>query len=247
MSYSEIHFHILDGVDDGPATLDESVALARLALADGTRTIVATPHVHRLHVTDPVEIAERVARLNDRLRRDRVPVDVLAGGELAHDMVARLDQRRLESIAQGPHGRRWVLLEAAFEGLDESYTEAADELRERGFAVVVAHPERAAQSRHTDEVLAHELAAGSALQLTAWSLTGQYGDAVRALALRLLRSTSVAVIASDAHGLYRRPALRLALAGVAAVGEANPARFAGTKPRALLNRGLAVPTAVRAA
>jgi protein-tyrosine phosphatase len=108
MSYSEIHFHILDGVDDGPATLDESVELARLALADGTRTIVATPHVHRRHVTDPTEISDRVARLNDRLRRDRVPVDVLAGGELAHDMVGRLDQRRLESIAQGPHrGWRW--------------------------------------------------------------------------------------------------------------------------------------------
>jgi tyrosine-protein phosphatase YwqE len=79
------------------------------------------------------------------------------------------------------------------------------------------------------------------------SLTGQYGDAVRALALRLLRSTAVAVIASDAHGLHRPPSLRLALPAVAAVGEANPARFAGTKPRALLNRGLAVPTALRAA
>ncbi|HEY1510226.1 MAG TPA: CpsB/CapC family capsule biosynthesis tyrosine phosphatase [Solirubrobacteraceae bacterium] len=247
MSYSEIHFHILDGVDDGPGTLDESVELARLALADGTRTIVATPHVHRRHVTDPAEISDRVARLNDRLRQERVPVDVLAGGELAHDMVGRLDQRRLDAIAQGPHGRRWVLLEAAFEGLEQSYTQAADELRERGFAVVVAHPERAAQSRRTQEVLAHELAEGSALQLTAWSLTGRYGDAIRALALRLLRSTAVAVIASDAHGVHRAPSLGPALTAVAAVGEANPARFAGTKPRALLNRGLAIPTAARAA
>ncbi|MGZ4267384.1 MAG: CpsB/CapC family capsule biosynthesis tyrosine phosphatase [Solirubrobacteraceae bacterium] len=247
MSYSEIHFHLLPGVDDGPPSLEHSLELAQLAVADGTRTIVVTPHVHPLHITDPSEIPVRVLELDARLRAARIPVEVLAGGELALDMVGRLRQSELEVIAQGPAGRRWLLLEAPFDGLDERYTEAADELRERGFAVVVAHPERARISGATDAVISNELSEGSVLQVNAWSLTGRYGDATRATALRLLRSTPWAVLASDAHGPHRPPSLQAALDEVAALGEPNPARFAAARTRALLNRGLELPPAVRAA
>ena len=106
MSYSEIHFHLLPGVDDGPPSVEQSLELAQLAVADGTRTIVVTPHVHPLHVTDPSEIPARVSELDARLRAARIPAEVLAGGELAVDMVGRLRQPELELIAQGPAGRR---------------------------------------------------------------------------------------------------------------------------------------------
>src|SRR6267142_2138433 len=76
MSYSEIHFHLLPGVDDGPPSLEQSLELAQLAVADGTRTIVATPHVHPLHVTDPSEIRDRVLELDARLRAARIPIEV---------------------------------------------------------------------------------------------------------------------------------------------------------------------------
>jgi protein-tyrosine phosphatase len=247
MSYSEIHFHLLPGVDDGPPSLEHSLELAQLAVADGTRTVVVTPHVHPLHITDPSEIPERVLELDARLRAARIPVEVLAGGELALDMVGRLRQSELEVIAQGPAGRRWLLLEAPFDGLDERYTEGADELRERGFAVVVAHPERARVGGATDAVIANELSEGSVLQVNAWSLTGRYGDATRAVALRLLRSTPGAVLASDAHGPHRPPSVQAALDEIAALGEPNPGRFAGTRTRALLNRGLELSPAARAA
>jgi protein-tyrosine phosphatase len=247
MSYSEIHFHLLPDVDDGPPSVEQSLELAQLAVADGTRTIVATPHVHPLHITDPSEVADRAQALDARLRVARIPLEVLPGGELALDMVGRLRQSELEMIAQGPAGRRWLLLEAPFDGLDDRYTEAADELRQRGFAVVVAHPERARSTGTTDAVIANELSEGSVLQVNAWSVTGQYGDATRAVALRLLRSTPGAVLASDAHGPHRPPSLQAALDEVAAPGEPNPVRFAGTRTRALLNRGLELAPAARAA
>ncbi len=129
MSYAEIHFHLLPGVDDGPPALSDSLDLARAAVADGTRTIVATPHVHPRHITDVSEIAEAVEELRAELTRARIPVEVLAGGELAQSMAGRLTQTELEAIAQGPPGRRWILLEPPFRGIDESYTAAADHLR----------------------------------------------------------------------------------------------------------------------
>ncbi len=240
MSHSEIHFHLLPGVDDGPRELLDSLELARAAVADGTRRIVATPHVHPRHITDVSEIAPAVEELRDALARERIPVEVLAGGELAQSMVGRLGQSELDAIAQGPPGRRWILLEPRFTGMDEHYTAAADHLRERGFAVVVAHPERARPGAATSAAIEREIAAGSALQLTSWSLTGEYGEDVRSLAWRLLRRAPRVLIASDAHGLERPPSLRAAVAAVAAGGVPEPDRFV-TAAGALLDSGLAIP------
>ena len=107
MGFVELHFHLLPAVDDGPSSIEESVALAAAAVADGTRTVVATPHVHAQHVTDPGEIPARVRELAEALRRQRVGLAVLPGGEVAHEIVERLTQRQLEAIAHGPASRRW--------------------------------------------------------------------------------------------------------------------------------------------
>ncbi len=71
MSRAELHFHLLPGVDDGPATVEESVALARAARRDGTAVVVATPHVREVEVR---ELPERVGRLEaerDQAARER--------------------------------------------------------------------------------------------------------------------------------------------------------------------------------
>lgn len=244
----EIHFHLLPGVDDGPSSIEETVALAAAAAAEGTGTIVATPHVHPQIPTDVSTIAERVREVSARLRRERVRIDVRAGAELGHRMVDRLSQMELDAIAQGPPGRRWLLVEAPLSGFDDNFTPATDQLRARGFAVVLAHPERAHPSSERDWLMIeHELCAGSALQVNAWSVAGLYGDSVRATALRLLRATPRAAIASDAHGGARMPALRLAVDALAGAGDHDPGRFVRAVPRALLEQGLAVgPAAVAA-
>jgi protein-tyrosine phosphatase len=241
MSYAELHFHLLPGIDDGPRSIEESVDLAAAAAAEGTGTIVTTPHVHPHWVTDVSSLPERVREINAKLAARRIRIDVRCGGELDQAMVPRLSQRELETIAHGPPGRRWLLLEAPLAGLDRAYTEAADELRTRGFAVVVAHPERALRWSDAGwETLEHELSVGSVAQVNAWSVAGLYGEMVRATALWLLRTAPRMVIASDAHGGERMPALGLALEALTAARVPDPERLLDAVPHGLLEQGLAV-------
>ena len=71
---TDIHFHLLPGVDDGPATLADSIDLARAAVRDGTGTIVATAHVRSDFVTDVWLLRDRVREVKAALARDEVPV-----------------------------------------------------------------------------------------------------------------------------------------------------------------------------
>jgi protein-tyrosine phosphatase len=250
MDFVDLHFHLLPGVDDGPADLSASLALARGAVAEGTRTVVATPHVRGdLGLTDAVEIDLRVRELRGRLAAARIPLEVRCGGELGHDLVFRLSERELDLLAQGPPGGRWVLVETPFEGIGEDFHAATAELRARGFGVLVAHPERSADAALDGAAgLRRELRAGSLAQVNAQSLTGGHGDDARKAAWALIADGLVAVFASDAHGPSRPPAMRLAHRALLAGGvpPATAAVLAGTQPVALLARGIPRRTAAAA-
>ncbi len=182
----ELHFHLLHAVDDGPSTMAESLELAQLAVEQGTGTVVATPHVRPDFVDDVWELPGRVAELRAALAAEGVPLTVLCGGEMGHTMVGRLGQPELELLAQGPVGARWLLVEAPFEAIGEDFHAATAELRDRGFGVLIAHPERSADAAVDGATgLRRELAAGSLAQVNALSLTGQHGFEARRAGLLL--------------------------------------------------------------
>lgn len=243
---TDIHFHLLPDVDDGPATLADSIVLARAAVADGAGTVVATPHVRGDHVTDVGQLRDRVREVKAALAEARVPLSVVQGAELGHDMVGRLPQDELVAIAQGPPGRRWLLVETPFAGLGSEFNDAADELRDRGFGVVLAHPERDPQLLGSSSAaLDHELSAGSALQLNAFSLAGAHGPEARDNAFRLIGLGLATAVASDAHGGPRAPGLTMAYEVMVSEGIAPGVARAlvDSGPRRLMARGLdAVPT-----
>ena len=237
----ELHFHALPGVDDGPVTLGDSVELVRRAAAQGTETVVATPHVRTDFVTDVLGLGERVEELRAALRAAGVTAELRRGAELGHDMVGRLSQRELDSIAQGPPGARWLLVETPFEGIGEDFHAATDELRDRGFGVLVAHPERSADAALYESAgLRRELRGGSLAQVNAQSITGAHGPDARRAAFDLIGHGLVAVVSSDAHGVNRPPLLREAGGHLLEQG-LDPLlgrTLIGAGPRRLLARGI---------
>ena len=221
---TELHFHLLPGVDDGPRDDAEAIELGRLAVADKTGRVVVTPHARLAEIE---ALPTLTARLDQVLRRAGVELELRHGAELSPEDVGRLDQHELEIVAQGPPGERWALLEAPLLMSDVSLESAANELRRRGFGVLIGHPER---SLTTPPATVLELVArGAVMQINASSLTGGHGPEVRAAALSLARSRLPFVLASDAHSPSRPPLL------TSAASELLNAGIDGARVRAAVN------------
>jgi protein-tyrosine phosphatase len=236
----DIHFHLLPGVDDGPATIDQSLELARLAHNDGTRTVVATPHIRLEYLSDPLQVPERVDALQAALREAGISLTVLPGGELDVEMVGLLDQRELDAIAVGPPGARWLLLESPFDGLGRLQPAAA-ELRARGFGIVLAHPERAAGVLVGGcRILREELALGCLTQVSTSSLAGDHGHEALVSGRHLVANRLVNVLATDAHSPRRAPALAAGMDRLLALGEpfARARRMVELNPLELVVGGM---------
>jgi protein-tyrosine phosphatase len=235
----DLHCHLLPGVDDGPTTMEESLDYARRAAEVGTDVVVATPHVEQVEVDD---LPDRVAELRERLEHERIPLRVECGGELKPASVPLLGDAQLDTIAHGPSGARWVLLEVPFAGFADDLHAAAAELRQRGYAVVLAHPERAADfgSGQALRRLRHELDRGAAIQMNAGPLEGLESATRAEAARKLLRLGLATAIATDAHPPTRPYTLRLARDGIVAAGggAAEVRRLIDDGPRELLARGL---------
>jgi protein-tyrosine phosphatase len=202
----DLHCHILPGVDDGPKTMQESVAMARVAYEDGVRTIVATPHVSHDYPTNPEEIAERVDELNAALSAADVDLTVVAGAELAFNRLAELDEAAINAcqIGSGPY----ILVESPYTYTGDMVERLIEDLQIAGLRPVLAHPERSGaflgQLERLDALVDRDVLCS----LTAGSLTAGFGSTVRAAARAMLSTGLVHNLASDAHNVQKRnPAL----------------------------------------
>lgn len=193
----DLHSHILPGVDDGAASLEEALEIARAAVADGTRGIAATPHVRGDYPTGAGQMHAGVAELAAAIGAEGIPLQVYSGGEIALDRLGSLAPDELRRF--GLAGSRYVLLEFPYQGWPLDLGQRLFELEMLGLVPVLAHPERSAEVRAAPKRLAPLVDGGALVQVTAASVDGRLGSGTRATALELIQSGLAHLIASDAH------------------------------------------------
>jgi protein-tyrosine phosphatase len=219
-SVIDLHCHVLPGIDDGPKTIEQSVALARAAADAGIRRLVATPHVSGTYPNDAATIARLVEELNARLRQEGVDLDVLPGAEVALTHIAELAPEQLPLLGLG--GGRWLLVEPPFSPVAPGLESLILAICRQGRGVVLAHPERCPALQRDRGVVASLAAQGVLMSVTAGSLVGQFGSEAKRFALELARDGLLHNVTSDAHDTDRRPpGLRAAIeaAGLAPLGD----------------------------
>jgi protein-tyrosine phosphatase len=205
----DLHCHVLPGIDDGPVTVDGSIALARAAAAEGTRVLVATPHVNRRYNNRGEQIAELVAELGERFAAEGIftpegsSLEVRPGAEIALTRIAGLDQGELTRLRLG--GGQWLLVEPPFTPVATGLDALILDVLHKGHRVVLAHPERCPAFQRDPNMLHALVDAGVLLSVTAGALVGDFGGEPRKLALRLAEEGLMHNVASDAHDHVDRP------------------------------------------
>jgi protein-tyrosine phosphatase len=220
----DLHAHLLPGLDDGPRSIEQSLALARALVRQGVACAVATPHMFDgVYEVAPEAVYDGVRALAARLAQAGVPLRVLPGADI------RVDGRVLEAARTGelvclgghaPPPERYVLLELPADLIPPGFDWFLGELGRAGYAPVLSHPERSAVFQGDLRALEDLSGAGVLVQVSAGSLTGDFGRRARAAARDMLRRGLAHALASDCHDLKRRPP-RLA------EGLAEAARFMG--------------------
>jgi protein-tyrosine phosphatase len=198
----DLHCHALPGIDDGPETIEGSLALMRAARAVGIDTVVATPHVNSRTPNDADTIAALTAQLNEHLAQEQVDVKVLPGAEIAISHLAELDPAQLPRLTLGGGG--WLLIEPPFTPVATGIEGLVIGLLRQGHRVVLAHPERCPALQRDRRVVGRLADAGVLMSITAGSLVGRFGSEVRRYALELAQQELIHNVTSDAHNANRR-------------------------------------------
>lgn len=193
----DLHCHILHGVDDGAADLEEAVRMADLAARDGIHTIVATPHLTHSSAEAVLRIAEVVRELNATLAAKSVPVTIVAGAENFSLHVGNHPPATIGKTS-------YTLVEFPLGYMPASTWDDLSMLTGQGFRPIIAHPERNVAILNNPDLLFDLLGDDITVQLTAGSLTGEFGPSVRECAFYLLQQDIVDFIASDAHSAIQR-------------------------------------------
>lgn len=239
----DLHSHVLPGIDDGPRTLPESLAIARAAVADGIRTLAATPHVRDDYPTSVERMRAGVEELRGELAGEGVPLELVTGGEVALDRIDALSDDDLRAFGLGGNPR-YLLVEFPYSGWPLDLAERLFDLSVRGMTPVIAHPERNSDVQSDPAKLAPIADSGALLQVTAASLDGRLGRAPREAGLRLVELELAHLIASDAHS----PAIRgIGMSAAAeAVGDETLARWLTVDVPGAIVSGTRLPERPRA-
>ncbi|MEE4638080.1 MAG: CpsB/CapC family capsule biosynthesis tyrosine phosphatase [Wenzhouxiangella sp.] len=229
--FTDIHCHILPGIDDGSKELAQSLAMARIAIDDGIDTIFATPHHLNGVYTNPARaVLDHVERLREHLLDQGMALKVLPGAE--NHIVPELPDALAEGTAMtmGNLGQA-VLVELPVHTVPVSTEEILENIRSQSLTPIIAHPERNTYLRQHPQRLREWIEMGCLAQVTAQSCTGLFGPQVRAAAHAMVTGGMIHFVASDAHRDRRRiPEISL--------GQAEIERWTNTETARLLAEDL---------
>lgn len=201
MGFVDIHCHLLPGLDDGPARMEDSVAMLEMAARDGISHIFATPHYRPGLYGNSREGV--ISRLRELMPGVSGRTRLYYGGDVrvSHDIIERVESGQAPTL----NGSNYLLLELTDYALPPNMEELVSRMRKRGIIPVITHPERHSYFLKDFGALRGLREKGAMFQITAMSLTGGFGRAAQKASKAMLEELLVDFVATDAHDVIDRP------------------------------------------
>jgi protein-tyrosine phosphatase len=206
----DIHAHILPGVDDGARSWEQSLEMAQMAVNDGIRVMVATPHLFSGRTIDLGQLNDKetilryVAQLRQKLSEATIPLEIIPGCDfpLGFESLKLLDAGRVMTINDA---NRYLLLELPDSSLPPATEETCFHLRSKGITPIITHPERHLILQEMPQKLKRLIDLGCLVQMTGNSLTGWFGRRVKKISRQFVKLGYIHLLATDTHDPKRRP------------------------------------------
>lgn len=195
----DIHSHILPGLDDGSPDLITSIRMAELAVAEGIKKMIATPHfIEHNQEIDRELIVERVEELNRELAVREINLTILPGQEilLTPGIPELLQQGKLVTL--GDKGM-YLLVELPMMSIPLYAEEVIHRTNLQGCRVILAHPERNLEIIKKPDRLNDFIKMGTLVQVNSLSLIGVFGKEAKRTAEGIIRSEMAHFIATNCH------------------------------------------------
>ncbi len=198
----DIHCHLLPGVDDGPASVEEAIKMCRRVVELGVCHTVATPHMPWRGSYPTERIVESYNLLKKELEKEEIALRLSLGADIRimWDLVERLKNSSVFTLARS----RYFLLELDDFTVPEQLEGFMQKCNSAGFYPVLSHPERNTVFQSDITRLKDIARLPALIQVSASSLVGSEGEKARRTAVELLKAEIVHVLASDAHSVNMR-------------------------------------------
>lgn len=194
----DMHAHLLPGLDDGAATMGESLHYFGLMQAWGYRKCILTPHIFKgVHNNTPSTILPVLETMKQELVLAKINIEIEAAAEYM------VDEYFMELLSENQPlltiGNKYVLIEMSYAAPSPFIERAIFELNIKGYQPILAHPER--YGYYYDNFAQYErlLEMGCIFQCNMLSLSGYYGLPVKKAALKLIKGNFFKLIGTDLH------------------------------------------------
>ncbi len=207
---TDIHSHLLPGLDDGVTTLEESANLIRQFMALGYTKIITTPHIMSdFYRNEPRQITEKLIELQRYLTEQNIQIEIEAAAEYY------LDEELIKKIAQNEDlltfGAKCLLFETNFLTEPFQLKEFIFSATTQGYRLVLAHPERY-QYLIGDMNKVEDLRnRGVLFQLNITSMVGAYSKPIQKFAIQLIEKGWIDFLGSDCHNQFQLDQLKEAM------------------------------------
>jgi protein-tyrosine phosphatase len=206
MDRIDVHCHFLPALDDGCATLEESLQCLRMMVAAGYGRIFCTPHCGTTGFSELTmeEIGEQVRSLQGHVAAAGIPIELKQGGELrlGPDTAEELKNNGeyfLQGIPTYGHRGKYVLADVWEEDWPAWATRGVQALQQRGLTVIIAHPERMPVLRERPEMIGELAALGVLFQGNLGPIAGSDSPDIVALARQFLLEGRYFMVGTDGH------------------------------------------------
>jgi protein-tyrosine phosphatase len=203
----DMHSHVLPGIDDGAATVEDSIVLVKSMMELGIKKIIATPHIMSDYYRNtPESIYAALNILKAELVNQQIDIPVEAAAEYFFDehFMALVESNNVLTM-----GNNFILIEFSFISPPPVFIPTIQKLKSAGYQPILAHPER--YPYYSLDQYRNIRDWGCLLQINTISLTGYYGKEAKKISEELIDNNLVDFISSDMHHPRHAEALRNSL------------------------------------